>query len=132
MYFSFYLLACKYYQEGKHGVIVEDGGDSRKDEIFLKFKEEKSTEGLSESFVQFTNQFCFMVFFIFMSQIEVLFFKVLKPILIRFFNRILCQALLPFLHLMASVRKSSLQVRVRTLTISYRLGHLFFQCQKLL
>ena len=61
----------KYFQEGKNGIIVEDGGDSRKDEVFLRFKEEKSTEGLSESIVQFTTQFCFMVYFIFMSQIEV-------------------------------------------------------------
>ena len=67
-------MACKYYGEMKHGVIVEDGGDSRMDKVFLQFKEEKSTEGLSESVVQFTNQFCFLVFFIFMSQIEAMFY----------------------------------------------------------
>ena len=51
-------------------MVVEDGGFSKKDDVFLQFKEEKSAEGLSESVVQFTNQLCFIVFFIFMSQIE--------------------------------------------------------------
>ena len=69
--FSFYLLACKYYGEGKKGIIVEDGGDSKMDEVFLQFKEEKSTEGLSESVIQFTTQFCFSIYFVHMVIIMV-------------------------------------------------------------
>ena len=69
---SFGCLFLVHHQDYKTGSIIRTTNEDRvKDEYFFRLKEEKSTEGLSESIVQLANQMCFMVFFIFMCQIEV-------------------------------------------------------------
>ena len=64
-------MAKKYYFEYKKEEIVNDNGESYKDELFLEFKEERAMEGLSESPVQFMTQFFFMVFYVWLQQAEV-------------------------------------------------------------
>ena len=58
----------KYVKEARTGFVVDDNGESRKDALFLDFRQEASMEGLSESIVQFMVQFNFLVFFLFISQ----------------------------------------------------------------
>ena len=70
--FSVYCLAKLHFEDYRSGVVRPMSGDPNRDKVFLQFKEEKATEGLSESIVQLTNQVCFMVFFFFMTQIEVM------------------------------------------------------------
>ena len=55
-------------KEARTGAVVEDNGESRKDIVFLHFREEASMEGLSEAVVQFMVQFNFLVLFVFLSQ----------------------------------------------------------------
>ena len=55
-------------KEARTGAVVEDNGESRKDVVFLHFREEASMEGLSEAVVQFMVQFNFLILFVFISQ----------------------------------------------------------------
>ena len=54
------------------GKPVDDNKESRMDETFLDLQMEKSTEGLSESSVQFMIQTVFFVFLIFLAMISVM------------------------------------------------------------
>ena len=54
------------------GKPVDDNKESRMDEKFLDLQMEKSTEGLSESSVQFMVQTVFFVFLIFLALISVM------------------------------------------------------------
>ena len=67
-FFSIFRLLLKYAKEARTGSVVEDNGESRKDSMFLQFRQEASMEGLSEAVVQFMVQFNFLVFFLFIAQ----------------------------------------------------------------
>ena len=49
------------------GKTVDDNPESPMDEKFMEFQMEKSTEGLSESSVQFTVQTVFFVIFVYIA-----------------------------------------------------------------
>ena len=49
------------------GKTVDDNLESPMDEKFMEFQMEKSTEGLSESSVQFTVQTVFFVIFVYIA-----------------------------------------------------------------
>ena len=57
----------KYKEERKTGKVVNDNIESPMDNEFLEFQMEKSTEGLSESIVQFMVQTVFFVTFIYIA-----------------------------------------------------------------
>ena len=57
----------KYKEERKTGKVVNDNIESPMDKKFLEFQMEKSTEGLSESIVQFMVQTVFFVTFIYIA-----------------------------------------------------------------
>ena len=57
----------KYKEERKTGKVVDDNIESPMDKEFLEFQMEKSTEGLSESSVQFTVQTVFFVIFVYIA-----------------------------------------------------------------
>ena len=57
----------KYKEERKTGKVVDDNIESPMDKKFLEFQMEKSTEGLSESIVQFMVQTVFFVTFIYIA-----------------------------------------------------------------
>lgn len=57
----------KYKEERKTGKVVDDNIESPMDKEFLEFQMEKSTEGLSESIVQFMVQTVFFVTFIYIA-----------------------------------------------------------------
>ena len=54
------------------GIAVDDNKESRMDEKFLELQMEKSTEGLSESSVQFMVQAVFFVILIALAVIRVM------------------------------------------------------------
>ena len=68
----------KYIAEWKSGVVVDDNAESRIDPTFLAFQNEKSTEGLSESVVQFMVQVTFVSFCIWLAFNNVKLFLFLK------------------------------------------------------
>ena len=70
-YFSVYKICVKYKEEWMTGKAVDDNIESKMDEKFLEFQIEKSTEGLSESSVQFMVQTVFFVIFIYMALVSV-------------------------------------------------------------
>ena len=55
------------------GKTVDDNLESPMDEKFMEFQMEKSTEGLSESSVQFTVQTVFFVIFVYIALSSVTF-----------------------------------------------------------
>ena len=57
----------KYIAEWKSGMVVDDNAESRIDPDFLALQNEKSTEGLSESVVQFMVQLTFISFCIWLA-----------------------------------------------------------------
>ena len=57
----------KYKAERKTRKVVDDNIESPMDKKFLEFQMEKSTEGLSESIVQFMVQTVFFVTFIYIA-----------------------------------------------------------------
>ena len=70
--FSIYQVCVKYKKEWLTGKPVGDNKESKMDEQFLDLQMEKSTEGLSESSVQFMLQAVFFVFLIFLGLISVI------------------------------------------------------------
>ena len=70
-FFSVYKIFVKYKEEWMTGKAVDDNIESQMDKNFLEFQIEKSTEGLSESSVQFMVQTVFFVIFIFMALVSV-------------------------------------------------------------
>ena len=71
IYFSVYQILEKYKEEHTNGKVVRDNRESQIDEKFFEFQTEKSTEGLSESCVQFTVQTVFLVLLLFFSLFSV-------------------------------------------------------------
>lgn len=61
----------KYKEECTLGKVVQDNRESQIDEKFFEFQAEKSTEGLSESCVQFMVQAVFFVLLMFFSLFSV-------------------------------------------------------------
>ena len=61
----------KYKEEYTLGKVVQDNIESQIDEKFFEFQAEKSTEGLSESCVQFMVQAVFFVLLMFFSLFSV-------------------------------------------------------------
>ena len=57
----------KYKEERKTGKVVNDNIESPMDNEFLEFQMEKSTEGLSESIIQFIVQTVFFVTLIYIA-----------------------------------------------------------------
>ena len=77
-------MAREYVVEWRTGIPVRDNTESRTDPVFQNLQAEKSTEGLSESVVQFMVQLTFLGFFIWAVHHDVFkFFKNLS--IIRFF-----------------------------------------------
>ena len=68
---SVYRIFVKYKDECGRGTVVQDNRESLIDEEFLEFQTEKSTEGLSESFVQFLVQAVFLLLLVFLSLFSV-------------------------------------------------------------
>ena len=66
-HFSVYQILVKYKEECMTGKTVDDNIESPMDEKFMEFQMEKSTEGLSESSVQFTVQTVFFVIFVYIA-----------------------------------------------------------------
>ena len=66
-FFSVYKIFVKYKEEWMTGKAVDDNIESQMDKNFLEFQIEKSTEGLSESSVQFMVQTVFFVTFIYIA-----------------------------------------------------------------
>lgn len=66
-----YRIFVKYKDECEGGTVVQDNRESLIDEEFLEFQTEKSTEGLSESFVQFLVQAVFLLLIVFLSLFSV-------------------------------------------------------------
>lgn len=66
-----YRIFVKYKDERERGTVVQDNRESLIDEEFLEFQTEKSTEGLSESFVQFLVQAVFLLLLVFLSLFSV-------------------------------------------------------------
>ena len=66
-----YRIFVKYKDEFERGTVVQDNRESLIDEEFLEFQTEKSTEGLSESFVQFLVQAVFLLLLVFLSLFSV-------------------------------------------------------------
>ena len=66
-----YQILEKYKEEHTNGKVVRDNRESQIDEKFFEFQTEKSTEGLSESCVQFTVQTVFLVLLLFFSLFSV-------------------------------------------------------------
>ena len=66
-----YRIFVKYKDECEGGTVVQDNRESLIDEEFLEFQTEKSTEGLSESFVQFLVQAVFLLLLVFLSLFSV-------------------------------------------------------------
>ena len=66
-HFSVYQILVKYKEEYVTGKTVDDNPESPMDEKFMEFQMEKSTEGLSESSVQFTVQTVFFVIFVYIA-----------------------------------------------------------------
>ena len=71
LYFSVYQILLKYKEECTLGKVVQDNRESQIDEKFFEFQAEKSTEGLSESCVQFMVQAVFFVLLMFFSLFSV-------------------------------------------------------------
>ena len=70
----------KYKKEWLTGKLVGDNKESKMDEKFLDLQMEKSTEGLSESSVQFMVQTVFFVFLISLSLLSVIMYIYLENI----------------------------------------------------
>ena len=66
-----YHIFVQYKDECGRGTVVQDNRESLIDEEFLEFQTEKSTEGLSESFVQFLVQAVFLLLIVFLSLFSV-------------------------------------------------------------
>ena len=66
-----YRIFVKYKDECEGGTVVQDNRESLIEEEFLEFQTEKSTEGLSESFVQFLVQAVFLLLLVFLSLFSV-------------------------------------------------------------
>ena len=66
-----YQILLKYKEEYTLGKVVQDKRESQIDEKFFEFQAEKSTEGLSESCVQFMVQAVFFVLLMFFSLFSV-------------------------------------------------------------
>ena len=66
-----YQILLKYKEECTLGKVVQDNRESQIDEKFFEFQAEKSTEGLSESCVQFMVQAVFFVLLMFFSLFSV-------------------------------------------------------------
>ena len=63
----------RYKEEYVTGKTVDDNPESPMDEKFMEFQLEKSTEGLSESSVQFMVQIVFFVIFVYIALSSVTF-----------------------------------------------------------
>ena len=68
---SVFQILVKYKEEWASGEVVQDNRESSIDEEFLELQTERSTEGLSESCVQFMVQAVFFVLLGFFSFFEV-------------------------------------------------------------
>ena len=68
---SVFQILVKYKEEWASGEVVQDNRESAIDEEFLELQTERSTEGLSESCVQFMVQAVFFVLLGFFSFFEV-------------------------------------------------------------
>ena len=66
-HFSVYQILVKYKDECMTGKTVDDNPESPMDDKFMEFQMEKSTEGLSESSVQFMVQTVFFVIFVYIA-----------------------------------------------------------------
>ena len=66
-----YRIFVKYKDECGRGTVVQDNRESLIEEEFPEFQTEKSTEGLSESFVQFLVQAVFLLLLVFLSLFSV-------------------------------------------------------------
>ena len=72
-HFSVYQILVKYKVECMTGKTVADNPESSMDEKFMEFQLEKSTEGLSESSVQFMVQTVFFAIFVYIALSSVTF-----------------------------------------------------------
>ena len=72
-HFSVYQILVRYKEEYVTGKTVDDNPESPMDEKFMEFQLEKSTEGLSESSVQFMVQIVFFVIFVYIALSSVTF-----------------------------------------------------------
>ena len=72
-HFSVYQILVRYKEEYVTGKTVDDNPESPMDEKFKEFQMEKSTEGLSESSVQFMVQIVFFVIFVYIALSSVTF-----------------------------------------------------------
>ena len=72
-HFSVYQILVRYKEEYVTGKTVDDNQESPMDEKFKEFQMEKSTEGLSESSVQFMVQIVFFVIFVYIALSSVTF-----------------------------------------------------------